>query len=85
MKNEKTLLDLVSRRLGCRNDAALARRLELAPPVISKIRNARLPIGPTLLLRLHDETGMGIREIKSYITHGPMSPGYDRNRNEVAA
>lgn len=29
---------------GCRNDAALARKLETAPPLISKIRHRRLAI-----------------------------------------
>ena len=31
--------------LKLKNDAALSRALEVAPPVISKIRHGRLPVG----------------------------------------
>ncbi len=46
------VLDEVTKQLGLKNDAALARALEVAPPVISKIRHYRLPIGSTLKLRI---------------------------------
>lgn len=59
------LLDAIIVELGIRNDAALSRRLEVAPPVISKIRNKTLPIGATLLIRIHEETGWTIKEIRS--------------------
>lgn len=50
--------------VGAKNDAALAVALHVAPPVISKIAHDRLPIGPSILVTLHEETGMGTREIK---------------------
>lgn len=59
------LLDTVIDRLKLRNDAALSRALEVAPPVISKLRHGRLHVGPTLLIRMHEETGLSIRELKS--------------------
>lgn len=47
-----------------KNDAALARALEVAPPVISKIRHGRLPIGASLLIRMHEVFDVSIRELK---------------------
>lgn len=61
----ENLLDAIIKHLGIRNDAALSRRLEVAPPVISKIRHRMLPIGATLLIRIHEETGWTIKEIRS--------------------
>jgi hypothetical protein len=63
--NPGALLDAIIFQLGIRNDAGLSRRLELAPPVVSKIRNKHIPIGPTLLIRIHEETGWTIRDIRS--------------------
>ncbi|MBC3832405.1 hypothetical protein H8K33_12940 [Undibacterium amnicola] len=61
----ENLLDAIIKHLGIRNDAALSRRLEVAPPVVSKIRHRILPIGATLLIRIHEETGWTIKEIRS--------------------
>jgi hypothetical protein len=61
----ENLLDAIIKHLGIRNDAALARRLEVAPPVISKIRHRILTIGATLLIRIHEETGWTIKEVRS--------------------
>lgn len=66
------LLDAVMAKLGLKNDAALARTLEVAPPVISKIRHGRLPVGATLLIRMHEVTDIAIRELKSIAT--PAAP-----------
>lgn len=63
--NPNQLLDTMLKTMDLKNDAALSRRLGVAPPVISKIRNRRLPVGASLLIRLHEETGMLIRELKS--------------------
>lgn len=38
------LLDALMEKLRLKNDAALCRLLEVAPPVISKIRHKRLPL-----------------------------------------
>jgi len=72
MKNENMLLDLAAEILKAKNDATLCRALELSPPVVSKIRHNRLPVGAGLVIKLHEATGMAVREIKSYITHGPQ-------------
>jgi len=61
------LLDHVISVMRLKNDAALARMLEVAPPVISKVRHYRLPVGSTLILSIHEATGLSIREIKALI------------------
>ncbi|QGZ42610.1 hypothetical protein [Pseudoduganella flava] len=62
--NPGRLLDALAERLGAKNDAALSRALEVAPPVLSKIRHGRLPVGATILLRMHEASGIGIRELR---------------------
>lgn len=64
------LLDAVMANLNLKNDAALCRILEVAPPVVSKLRHGALHIGPSMLIRMHEETGLSIREMKSYLTPG---------------
>jgi hypothetical protein len=62
--NPNNLLNTIIERLKLKNDAALSRMLEVAPPVISKIRHGRLPVGASLLIRMHEETGMNISELR---------------------
>lgn len=59
------VLDAIIAKLRLKNDAALSRVLEVAPPVISKIRHNTLPIGATLLLRMHEESDFSIRELRA--------------------
>lgn len=68
-----TLLDELVRRMNLKNDAALARVLEITPPLVSKLRHLRLPIGASVILRIHDVTGMPIKEIRAlmYTSDGP--------------
>ena len=58
------LLDTLIEKLQLKNDAALSRKLEVAPPVISKIRHRRLPVGASLLVRMHEVSELGIRELR---------------------
>lgn len=59
------LLDALIDRLGLKNDAALSRLLEVAPPVISKIRHRRLPVGASLLIRMHEVSDLSIQELRA--------------------
>ena len=72
------VLDAIIEKLNLKNDAALSRALEVAPPVISKIRHRTLPIGATILLRMHEVSEFSIRELKGLmgvsITPVNMSP-----------
>lgn len=58
------MLDYVIKTQGLKNDAALSRALAVAPPVISKIRHGRLPIGSGLLISIHELTDCPIRKLK---------------------
>lgn len=62
--NPDSLLNSLIKTLQLKNDAALARVLEVAPPVISKIRHRRLPVGASLLIRMHEVTELSIRELR---------------------
>jgi hypothetical protein len=63
--NPDNLLDAIIAKLKLKNDAALSRALKVAPPVISKIRHRTLPIGATILLRMHDVSDFSIRELRA--------------------
>ncbi|MBB3220189.1 hypothetical protein FHS02_000976 [Massilia umbonata] len=58
------LLDHLIDRLDLKNDAALARTLDVAPPVISKIRHYRLAIGASLLIRMHEVSDIAIGDLR---------------------
>lgn len=59
-----TLLDAIIKLLHIKNDAALSRILEVAPPVISKIRHRRLPIGASLLIGMHEVSAVSIKDLR---------------------
>ena len=63
------LLDALIQKLNLKNDAALSRALEVRPPVISKIRHRTLPVGASLLIRMHEVTDLSIRELRSVLAH----------------
>lgn len=58
------LLDTLISHLHLKNDAELCRVLEVQPPIVSKIRHRKLNIGATILLRMHEKSGIPIRELK---------------------
>lgn len=62
--NPDRLLDVLCENLRLKNDAALSRMLEVAPPIISKIRHRRLPVGAALLIRMHEVTGLKIIDLR---------------------
>lgn len=61
--NSGKFLDALINQLSLKNDAALSRALGVQPPVISKIRNGKLPVGDSLILRIHRLHGMPVAEI----------------------
>lgn len=68
------VLDAIMEKLHLKNDAALSRALEVAPPVISKIRHRTLPIGATILLRMHEVSDFSIRELRALMAVQPGRP-----------
>ncbi len=67
-------LDHISKTLRLKNDAALSRALQVAPPVISKIRNGRISFGPSMVIRAHEITGLPVRSIKDLLGETSLSP-----------
>jgi len=70
MTNNPVLLNHIMQISGAKNDAAVARLLEVQPPVVSKIRARRLSFGPTLIIKTHEVTGMPIADIKAVLYGG---------------
>jgi plasmid maintenance system antidote protein VapI len=58
------LIDYLLSEYNIRNDAELARVLQVPPPTISKLRNGRTSLHATMILRIHDTFGMSIANIK---------------------
>lgn len=79
------LLDVVIIHLKLKNDAALSRLMKVAPPVISKIRNNRLPVGPSFLLQLHEVSRIKITSLKWIMEHGGTLWRENRFQVEVDA
>jgi hypothetical protein len=61
------LLDAMLEKLQLKNDAALSRALEVAPPVISKIRHRRLPVGASILIRMHEVSELSVAELRDLL------------------
>jgi hypothetical protein len=59
------LLDFLIDKMRTKNDAGLSRQLGVAPPVISKIRHRRLPVGASMLIRMHEISDISIRELRN--------------------
>lgn len=65
--NASGLLDHLLERCKLKNDAALARHFEVAPPVLSKLRHNRMPVGDSFILKCIEIVGMTAPEIRAYI------------------
>lgn len=67
-KNEKgragNLVDALRKRFDIKSDAALARELDVQPPVISKLRSGDSKLGASLILRIHEHLGVPVAEIR---------------------
>lgn len=58
------LLDSLRARLGLDNDAALAHKLRVRPPTLSKVRTMRVGVSPALLIAMHEASGLTIRDLR---------------------
>lgn len=59
-----TLIDVLRARLRLSSDRALAAQLHLQPATLSKIRNGKLPLRGSVLLRMHDVSQLPIEELR---------------------
>jgi plasmid maintenance system antidote protein VapI len=67
-KNQEVLFSALLHRWKLKNYYQLARVLGVAPPALSKMRNGRIPIGPTMILAIHEEdTSLSIKQLKELI------------------
>ena len=62
--NPGNLLDVLFKVVGARNDAQLARALEVSAPVICKIRSKKMPVPPSMLIRMHEVTKISISDLR---------------------
>jgi hypothetical protein len=63
--NPEPLLDTLIRILGVRNDRQLAYRLSVSPPQICKVRKRRLTVASSLLISMHEESGLSFRHLRA--------------------
>jgi hypothetical protein len=61
---QSAFLDTILREHDIKNDAKLSFLMEVSPPVISKMRNGWMPIGPAFLISLNEATGRPIKDMK---------------------
>jgi hypothetical protein len=66
------LFDQMQRFLKLRNDAGLASMLRVSPSVISRTRSRHIRMTASLLLRLHEVSGVSIQELRGMLglAHG---------------
>ena len=61
------LMDTLIERHALKNDAALARMLKLAPPVISKLRGYKMLVGDSFVLRCVETAGLTLAEVRKFV------------------
>lgn len=55
--------------LQLRNDRELSEALGVKPPVISKLRRKKIPLGPSIWVRILDLTDTRLRDVPSLAQH----------------
>lgn len=72
-----TLIDYLLKKLNIKNDQQLANYFDVAPPVISKIRNFRMEVSANIILLIHEKTDMPVAQIRDLINQSK------RQKNEA--
>jgi hypothetical protein len=67
------VLDAVMKALSLKTDAGLARMLDVSPPVISLLRSGKRPIGPSMLIRMHEASDMPISQLRALMADEAQS------------
>ena len=69
------MLDQLLVRLQLPDDATLAQRLQVTPPIIKMIREEKLAVSPLVMLRwVHTTTGIALAELRE-LAHGRQGGG----------
>lgn len=79
------LFDSIKAEQRLKNDAELARKLEVAPPQISKVRGGSLPCTDSLILRIHEVFGVPVAVIRERIALGDDADDAANEANESTA
>jgi plasmid maintenance system antidote protein VapI len=61
------LLDTLLAHLHLEDDSALAHSLKVAPYIVTMLREGRLAISPSMLLWMHDATGVSLQELQDLL------------------
>jgi len=61
------LLDELQSRFEIKNDRQLSERLDVAPPIISRIRNGKSNVSADIMIKIHEVFGLSIAEIKELL------------------
>jgi len=67
MKSSFLLLDTLIKEFGLKNDAALAKFLEIPPSSLSKWRNGFQGVSAERILHIYDKTGWSIEKIRKLL------------------
>lgn len=58
------LLNSICQHLGLQSDGALSRKMKVARNVIRDIRERRVPVAASILVLMHEVTGISIDELR---------------------
>lgn len=61
------LLDALLSARNLKNDAALARLLQVQAPVISKLRYNRMGLSDAMILRIHEKADLPVATIRKFL------------------
>lgn len=74
-------LNTIESENGVKNDAELARDLDVPPPVISKIRNNHRGVSADIMIRIHEAYGVSISRIKQLLRLDQVSKVEKQKKN----
>lgn len=83
--NSGLLFNTLRSRLNLRSERSLARWLDIASSHLSKIRHGECNVSPAIILRVHESTGMPVKEIRRLIESGTvpnLSTGQSSKSNQ---
>lgn len=61
------LLDVLRDKMQLKTDMELADRLLVGKALISKLRHHQVPVGAKVLIRMHEASGLSIRELRAHM------------------
>ena len=62
-----TLFDFLIKECELKNDASLARALDVTAPTVSRIRSGKSRVTADVILRIHKTTGLSVESIESML------------------